>query len=53
MASPAPSATYLAGRVLVVVVPELCFQDLGWHGFDILLGVVFGDGSEYKEAFTN
>lgn len=47
------TGTYLAGWILAVIVPELCFQDFGWHGFDILFGVIFGDGGEDKQTFPD
>ena len=46
-------ATYLSGRVLVLIIPEFCFQDFSGHCLDVFLGIVLGDGGEDKDAFAD
>jgi hypothetical protein len=44
--------SYATWRIFGFIVPELGLQDLARHGIDILLGVVFRDGSQHQQALA-
>lgn len=45
--------THAGGRIFGYIVPQFDLHDLGGHGLDIFLSVIFGDSSENEDASAN